>query len=121
MRDQKKIGTFFQNNLVLMTILILVGVSAIIEPKFLSIANLGNIMNQFGQLSFVSLGMTVAIIGGFIDLSVVGIVSLSAVFTISMIDVIGQYGALVAGLGAGALMGIINAQVIIRSAGSTKG
>ena len=101
MRDQKKIGTFFQNNLVLMTILILVGVTAIIEPKFLSIANLGNIMNQFGPLSFVSLGMTVAIIGGFIDLSVVGIVSLSAVFTISMIDVIGQYGALVAGLGAG--------------------
>ena len=45
MRDQKKIGTFFQNNLVLMTILILVGVTAIIEPKFLSIANLGNIMN----------------------------------------------------------------------------
>ena len=72
MRDQKKIGTFFQNNLVLMTILILVGVTAIIEPKFLSIANLGNIMNQFGPLSFVSLGMTVAIIGGFIDLSVVG-------------------------------------------------
>ena len=120
MRDQKKIGTFFQNNLVLMTILILVGVTAIIEPKFLSIANLGNIMNQFGPLSFVSLGMTVAILGGFIDLSVVGIVSLSAVFTISMIDVIGQYGALVAGLGAGALMGFINAQVIISCGAMTQ-
>ena len=120
MRDQKKIGTFFQNNLVLMTILILVGVTAIIEPKFLSIANLGNIMNQFGPLSFVSLGMTVAIIGGFIDLSVVGIVSLSAVFTISMIDVIGQYGALVAGLGAVALMGFINAQVIISCGAMTQ-
>ena len=103
-----------------MTILILVGVTAIIEPKFLSIANLGNIMNQFGPLSFVSLGMTVAIIGGFIDLSVVGIVSLSAVFTISMIDVIGQYGALVAGLGAGALMGFINAQVIISCGAMTQ-
>lgn len=120
MRDQKKIGTLFQNNLVLMTILILVGVTAIIEPKFLSIANLGNIMNQFGPLSFVSLGMTVAIIGGFIDLSVVGIVSLSAVFTISMIDVIGQYGALVAGLGAGALMGFINVQVIISCGAMTQ-
>ena len=120
MRDQKKIGAFFQNNLVLMTILILVGVTAIIEPKFLSIANLGNIMNQFGPLSFVSLGMTVAIIGGFIDLSVVGIVSLSAVFTISMIDVVGQYSALVAGLGAGALMGFINAQVIISCGAMTQ-
>ena len=103
-----------------MTILILVGVTAIIEPKFLSIANLGNIMNQFGPLSFVSLGMTVAIIGGFIDLSVVGIVSLSAVFTISMIDVVGQYGALVAGLGAGALMGLINARVIISCGAMTQ-
>lgn len=120
MRDQKKIGALFQNNLVLMTILILVGVTAIIEPKFLSIANLGNIMNQFGPLSFVSLGMTVAIIGGFIDLSVVGIVSLSAVFTISMIDVVGQYSALVAGLGAGALMGFINAQVIISCGAMTQ-
>ena len=64
--------------------------------------------------------MTVAIIGGFIDLSVVGIVSLSAVFTISMIDVIGQYGALVAGLGAGALMGFINAQVIISCGAMTQ-
>ena len=113
MRNQLKAKKFLSDNLVLMTILILVGVTAIIEPKFLSIANLGNIMNQFGPLSFVSLGMTVAIIGGFIDLSVVGIVSLSAVFTISMIDVLGQYGALIAGLGAGTLMGFINAQLII--------
>ena len=113
MRDTKKIQRFLSNNLVLMTILLLVSFTAVIEPKFLTLANLGNIMNQFGPLSFVALGMTVAIIGGFIDLSVVGIVSLSAVFTISMIDVLGQYGALLAGLAAGALMGFINAQVII--------
>ncbi len=109
----KQVKRFLSDNLVLMTILLLVAVTVVLEPKFLSMANLGNIMNQFGPLSFVSLGMTVAIIGGFIDLSVVGIVSLSAVFTISMIDVIGQAGALLAGIGAGALMGFINAKVII--------
>lgn len=102
-----------QDNLVLMTILLLVAVTVIVEPKFLTIANLGNIMNQFGPLSFVSLGMTVAIIGGFIDLSVAGVVSLSAVFTISMIDVLGQYGALIAGVAAGTAMGLINAIVLI--------
>lgn len=68
---------------------------------------------DFGPLSFVALGMTIAIIGGYIDLSVAGIVSLSAVFTISMIDVLGQVGALFAGLLAGALMGLINALLIV--------
>lgn len=102
----KRIGNFVKDNLVLVTIMILVLVTAVLEPKFLTIANMGNLMNQFGPLSFVALGMTLAIIGGFIDLSVAGIVSLSAVFTLSMIDVLGQFGALLAGLSAGALLGL---------------
>lgn len=114
MTDRKSgFRNFINNNLVLMTILILVIVTVILEPKFLTPANLGNIMNQFGPLSFVSLGMTVAIIGGFIDLSVAGIVSFSAVFTISMIDTLGQRGALIAGLSFGALLGLVNALIII--------
>ena len=102
-----------QDSLVLLTILLLVIVTIIVEPKFLSLANISNIMNQFGPLSFVSLGMTIAIIGGFIDLSVAGIVSFTAVFTISMVDVLGQYGAFLAGIAMGALLGLINAAVVI--------
>lgn len=112
-KGKKGLRKFVQNNLVLMTILILVLVTVVLEPKFLSAANIGNIMNQFGPLSFVALGMTVAIIGGFIDLSVAGIVSFSAVFTISMIDVLGQRMALAAGLSFGALLGLVNALIII--------
>ncbi len=107
------IGYFVKNNLVLVTIMILTTATALIEPKFLTVANLGNLMNQFGPLSFVALGMTLAIIGGFIDLSVAGIVSLCAVFTISMIDVLGQGGALIAGLMAGAAMGLLNAFIVV--------
>lgn len=110
---KRRIGYFVKNNLVLMTIIALAVVTALIEPKFLTIANMGNLMNQFGPLSFVALGMTLAIIGGFIDLSVAGIVSLSAVFTISMIDILGQEGALLAGLFAGAAMGLINAFIVV--------
>lgn len=109
----KRIGNFVKDNLVLVTIMILVLVTAVLEPKFLTIANMGNLMNQFGPLSFVALGMTLAIIGGFIDLSVAGIVSLSAVFTLSMIDALGQFGALLAGLSAGALLGLVNAGVVV--------
>jgi len=110
---KERVKTFLQENLVLMTIVILVVATALIEPKFLTVANLGNLMNQFGPLSFVALGMTITIIGGYIDLSVAGIVSLSAVFTISMVDVLGQTGALLAGLAAGALMGLLNALVVV--------
>lgn len=113
MDAKNRIGYFVKNNLVLVTIMILAAVTALIEPKFLTVANLGNLMNQFGPLSFVALGMTLAIIGGFIDLSVAGIVSLSAVFTISMIDVLGQGGALIAGLLAGAAMGLLNALIVV--------
>ncbi|MBO4297887.1 MAG: ABC transporter permease [Clostridia bacterium] len=110
-----RIKGWIQNNLVLATILLLVLVTVILEPKFMSMANLGNIMNQFGPLSFVSLGMTIAIVGGFIDLSVAGIVSLTAVFTLSMIDVLGQVGALLSGVALGALLGLVNALILISS------
>ena len=113
MNTKTRANSYLQENLVLVTIVILAAVTALMEPKFLTVANLGNLLNQFGPLSFVALGMTIAIIGGYIDLSVAGIVSLSAVFTISMIDVLGQTGALLAGLLAGALMGLINALAVI--------
>lgn len=113
MNVKERVSSFARDNLVLMTILILAVITAVMEPKFLSVANLGNLMNQFGPLSFVALGMTMAIIGGYIDLSVAGIVSLSAVFTISMIDVLGQAGALLAGMLAGAMMGLVNALIIV--------
>ena len=107
MNTKTRAKSFLQENLVLVTIVILAAVTALMEPKFLTVANLGNLLNQFGPLSFVALGMTIAIIGGYIDLSVAGIVSLS------MIDVLGQTGALLAGLLAGAMMGLINALAVI--------
>ena len=114
MEMTSKTKSLIQNNLVLMMIVVLAVITAFVEPKFFSFANLGNLMNQFGSLSFVSLGMTIAIIGGFIDLSVAGIVSLSAVFTISMIDPLGQVGALIAGILAGALMGLLNGVIVLQ-------
>jgi len=107
------IKRFLQNNAVFIAILVLVIITIIVEPKFLLPENLLNIMRQFGPLSFVALGMTLAIIGGFIDLSVPGIISLVAVLTISFIDRIGQVGALIAGVTAGCLMGILTSIIII--------
>lgn len=103
---------FLQQNLVLVGIIVLIVVTAAINPKFLGSANLTNVMRQLGPLPFVALGMTFVIIGGFIDLSVVGIISLCAVVTISMIDPLGQVGAILCGIVLGGILGYINGAVL---------
>jgi ribose transport system permease protein len=115
--DLKK---FILNYLVLVAIVLLVIITIIVEPKFLSGENLTNIMRQFGPLSFVSLGMTFVIIGGFIDLSVAGIISLVAVVTVSLIDPLGQVPALLIGIALGAFLGFLNSIVLISAGALTQ-
>ena len=99
--------------MILVAIVILALVTAIAEPRFLSLENMTNIMRQFGPLIMVSLGMTFVIIGGFIDLSVTGIVSLVAVVTLSLIEPLGQIPALLIGLALGAICGLLTSTIII--------
>ncbi|MGA2480741.1 MAG: ABC transporter permease [Spirochaetia bacterium] len=110
----------FRDYLVLVMITVLVVLTAIVEPKFLKPQNLVNIMRQFGPLMMVSLGMTFVIIGGFIDLSVAGIINLVAVVTISLIGPWGQVPALLAGLALGAGCGALNAAAILTSGALTQ-
>ncbi len=114
------IQTLFREYLVLVAITILVLVTAIVEPNFLSAGNLTNVMRQFGPLIMVALGMTFVIIGGFIDLSVAGIMSLSAVVTLSLIDPLGQIPAILVGLCLGAFCGYFNSILILVSGAMTQ-
>jgi len=120
MTKRISIKTFLLNYLVLVAIVLLVIITIIVEPKFLSGENLTNIMRQFGPLSFVSLGMTFVIIGGFIDLSVAGIISLVAVVTVSLIDRMGQVNALIIGVALGAFLGFLNSMVLISAGALTQ-
>ncbi|MEN6634967.1 MAG: ABC transporter permease [Clostridiaceae bacterium] len=120
MTKRFSLKNFLLNYLVLVAIVILVIITIIVEPKFLSGENLTNIMRQFGPLSFVSLGMTFVIIGGFIDLSVAGIISLVAVVTVSLIDPLGQVPALILGIGLGAFLGFLNSMVLISAGALTQ-
>jgi ribose transport system permease protein len=116
----KQLGSILKDYLVLLMILGLALATAIIQPKFISPANLVNIMRQFGPLILVSLGMTFVIIGGFIDLSVAGTINLVAVVTISLIDPLGETGALATGLLLGTLCGAINAALILTAGATTQ-
>jgi ribose/xylose/arabinose/galactoside ABC-type transport system permease subunit len=120
MTKQNRFVKFLLDYLVLVAIVLLVIITIAVEPNFLSGENLTNIMRQFGPLSLVSLGMTFVIIGGFIDLSVAGIISLVAVVTVGLIDQVGQVNALLIGLVLGAVLGLINSLLILSSGAMTQ-
>jgi len=109
-----------RNNLILAGIVVLVIVTSLIEPKFLTGANIENIIRQFGTLIFVALGMTFVIMAGFIDLSVGGIISLVAVVTVTLIDKIGQGPAIMIGISIGLICGLLNSFLIITSGALTQ-
>ena len=106
--------------LVVVAIVWLVLITVVVEPNFMTPANLLNIMRQFGPLVMVALGMTFVIIGGFIDLSVAGTISLVAVVTVTLIDPIGQVPAIMVGLAIGALCGYVNAKLVLSSGALTQ-
>lgn len=111
-KKENPVVSFLKQNLVLCGIVVLILVTALVEPKFLGAANLTNVMRQLWPLPFIALGMTFVIIGGFIDLSVPGIISLVAVVTVSLIDPLGQVGAIACGIVLGALLGYINGTIL---------
>ena len=98
---------WLQQNLVLVGIIVLVIVTALVEPKFLQPRNLTNVMKQLSALPFVALGMTFVIICGFINLSVPGLISLVAVISALTINTLGQGGSLLVGIALGWLTGLV--------------
>ena len=115
-----KVGDFFMEYLVLMAIVALVIVTAIVEPRFLTANNFRNIMGQFGPLSFTALGMTFIILGGFIDLSLPGMISLIAMITLSLFDVIGEVPAMIFGMALGVFLGAFNGTLLVRVGATTQ-
>ena len=111
---------FLQENLVSIGLVVLMVVTAIINPTFITASNLTNVLRQLGALPFVALGMTFVIIGGFIDLSVPGILSLTAVVAVSLVDPLGQVGALLVALVLGAMLGYLNGSILTASGAMTQ-
>lgn len=68
----KKYGVF-------LALLVLLIVSAVIFPHFLTYGNITNVLNQNSMIGIISIGMTFVILTGGIDLSVGSIAALSSV------------------------------------------
>ncbi|HEY9595227.1 MAG TPA: ABC transporter permease [Spirochaetia bacterium] len=92
--------------LVLVALVIVLGIAS---PVFLSVRNIRNVLQQISTLGILSMGMTVLMISGGIDLSVGSAISVVAVVAGTMLKAgLPVELAVLAGLGLGCLIGCIN-------------
>lgn len=86
---------------------------SIMNPKFLSVANGTNILRQISVVGIATVGMTMVILTGGIDLSVGSTLALTSVIMAKLlVGGVGIFPSLFITLVAGALLGLINAILI---------
>jgi len=93
---------------------LLVVAFALLEPAFLSLDNLANIGRQTTILAIASFAMTFVILAGEIDLSVGAVASLAGVVAAALLrDAAPAPLAILAALGVGAAVGLVNGGVTV--------
>jgi ribose transport system permease protein len=103
---------FINNYLLLTGIIVLTVYTCIVQPAFLNPDNLLSLIRSFIPLGFVSLGMTLIIISGYIDLSVAGLFSLMSIVGCILFERFGVW-ALLLTLLLGLLCGAVSAGILI--------
>ena len=93
---------FFKKHSLIIALLLLLCIFGVINPVFLSIGNLLNLVDQISIIGIISLGMTIVIIIAGIDLSVGSIVAFSSIVLAQIL-----FSIL-----AGAVIGLINGALI---------
>jgi|HigsolmetaAR205D_1030408.scaffolds.fasta_scaffold01008_4 ribose transport system permease protein len=118
--DEKKIDiksrlTMFLYKYTIVWIVILTWIILyFLNDNFGTYANLTNVLRQAAFVGIGAIGMTFVIMGGGIDLSVSGILSLSAVIAVLLILKVGVLVGLLVALICGACLGIANGLVITK-------
>ncbi|WP_052144543.1 ABC transporter permease [Halalkalibacter okhensis] len=95
-----------------LALLILIIIGAILSPVFLTKGNLLNILTQISVLGLGAIGMTYVVIGRFFDLSVAGMLSLSAVLIVGLQPFLGTIGAIFAVVLVALVVGLINGTIL---------
>lgn len=112
MNSQKIKATVFRYGTIIFFIGLLVFFS-IRSPRFMSIANISNILRQISVVGITTVGMTMVIITGGIDLSVGSVVALTSVILAKLlVGGVPIVPAIFATVVAGAILGFINAVLI---------
>ena len=97
----------------LIGLLVLCIVISLITPRFLSIANIKNVLTQVSVNAVIAIGMSFVILTGGIDLSVGSILAVSGAAAASIMKSTGNvYLAIIVALVIGAVIGLINGALI---------
>lgn len=111
----KGIKTHLQQSGLLVFILIMVVVLTLLSDRFLTPANLINILRQASINGIISVGMMLVILTAGIDLSVGAILALSVVVTADLMQQgLPPFGATALGLGIGGFLGFVNGWLVSR-------
>lgn len=81
-------------------------------PRFVTVTNLTNVLDQVALIGIIAMGMTVLLISGNFDLSVGGQVAFIGLVTVKIANSHGLAAGIVAGLGTGLACGLFNGFVV---------
>lgn len=101
----------------ILTLLLLSVLIAFLNPNFLKLTNLVNILRQASPQIIAAIGMTIVLLTGGIDLSVGSTMTVASVVTGYFLTQVGSFPwqlAAVAGLAAGAAIGLLNGLMIAK-------
>ncbi|TWT35250.1 Ribose transport system permease protein RbsC [Posidoniimonas corsicana] len=126
MREESKLWSIASRFQSLLVLVLMIVAMSLLSDRFLTAANGWNIMRQISVNVCLSIGMTLVILSGGIDLSVGSILGLSGAITAGLIkypvpfQALGvelqftTFGAVVAGMVVGLALGCFNGQMITR-------
>ena len=100
---------------VLIALVLLIIIMSFASPYFLKLTNIFNVIRGMSTIGIMSIGMTMVIITGGIDLSVGSILAVSGVFTARlMYHGVPPFLAVICGFGFGTGLGFINGIIITK-------
>lgn len=110
-----RLGDFFRKYGIHIGLIVMMAITACISDVFLRPSNLINILRQVSINGILAVGMTMIIISGGIDLSVGSIIGVVG-YVVAIVMQYGFFPAILCGLAAGALFGLINGFLITKIA-----
>lgn len=107
-----RIVDILSNNAILFLMLLLVSVVAILYPRFLTLANFNNILNQISVIGCLACGMTFVLLIGCIDLSVGSMMSLIGIMAVTIANGGHEWLAIILPILAAGAIGLIKGGII---------
>lgn len=95
-------------------LIVLVGFSILLPGKFLTAANILNILRQTAMISVAAVGMTFAITAGQIDLSTGGVTATTSLLTALVLQRMPAVVAVLAGVCVGLICGALNGIILTK-------